>query len=204
MQITLLKQKGKSEEYYLEIDGEKKGTIQLETIYKHHLKQGQEIDDQTFNIIKEESDRLTCFSKALAYISSRLKTEKQMKEYLLGKGYTYVVVNESLDKLKNYGYLNDEYYAKTYAEITGKNKGKLYIKQQLFIKGVKSEIVDNLMQELENDDDACNEVCSKWLKNKKLPLEQKDREKLYRFLLARGFEYETIKHSINLFTNTQD
>lgn len=200
MQITLLKQKGKSEEYYIELDGEKKGVIQLETIYKHHLKEGKELDEQEFNIIKEESDRLTCFSKALAYISSRLKTEKQMKEYLLAKGYSYNVTSEAIKKLKEYGYLNDEYYAKTFAEIAGKNKGKKYIKQQLYIKGVKSEVVDNL--ELD-DDESCKQVCQKWLKGKTLPLEQKNKEKLYRFLLSRGFEFETIKHTMNVLS-TED
>ena len=201
MQITLLKQKGKSEEYYIELDGEKKGVIQLETIYKHHLKEGKELDEQEFNIIKEESDRLTCFSKALAYISSRLKTEKQMKEYLLAKGYSYNVTSEAIKKLKEYGYLNDEYYAKTFAEIAGKNKGKKYIKQQLYIKGVKSEVVDNL--ELDDDDESCKQVCQKWLKGKTLPLEQKNKEKLYRFLLSRGFEFETIKHTMNVLS-TED
>lgn len=202
MQITLLKQKGKSDEYYIELDGEKKGTLQLETIYKHHLKEGKELDEQEFVQIKDESDRLTCFSKALAYISSRLKTEKQMKDYLLSKGYSYDVTKEALEKLKEYGYLNDEYYAKTFAEIAGKNKGKKYIKQQLYIKGVKSEVVDNL--ELNDDDDSCREVCQKWLKGKTLPLEQKDKEKLYRFLLSRGYEYETIRHTINVVANETD
>ena len=83
-----------------------------------------------------------------------------------------------------------------------KNKGKKYIKQQLYIKGVKSEVVDNL--ELNDDDDSCREVCQKWLKGKTLPLEQKDKEKLYRFLLSRGYEYETIKHTINVATNATD
>ncbi len=195
MQITGLKQKGKSEEYYLEIDGEKKGTLQLEVIFKHHLKVGVELDENDYANIKNESDRITCFSKALAYISSRLKTEKQMKDYLLGKGYSFEVANEAIKKLKDYGYLNDEYFAKTFVEITGKNKGSRYIKQQLYAKGVKSSVIDNI--ELSDDDDACKSVCLKWLKNKQLPLEQKDKEKLYRFLLGRGFEYDTIKHTLS-------
>ncbi len=203
MQITLLKQKGKSEEYYIELDGVKKGTLQLEVIYKHHLKEGLDIDESTYNLIKEESDRLTCFSKALEYISSRLKTENQMKEYLLKKGYLYSIVLEAIEKLKEYGYLNDEYYAKTYAEIAGKDKGKRYIKQQLLIKGVNNEIVDNLIQNLDNDECACKEVCTKWLKNKQLPLVQKDKEKLYRFLLARGFDFDTIKHTLNDVLNEE-
>lgn len=199
MQVTNLKQKGKSEEYYIEIDNTLKGTLQLETIYKHKIKVGSEILEQEFLQIKEESDRLTCFSKALNYISSRLKTEKQMKEYLQSKGYSFNTVNEAIEKLKEYGYLNDEYYAKTFAEISSKNKGKLYVKQQLLQKGVSGEIVDDLMLVLGDDNDACKKIAEKWLKNKTLPLDKKDKEKLYRFLLSRGFEYETIRHVLMTF-----
>lgn len=199
MQITNLKQKGKSEEYYIEIDNTLKGTLQLETIYKHKIKVGSEISEQEFLQIKEESDRLTCFSKALSYISSRLKTEKQMKTYLLGKGYSISVASEAIEKLKEYGYLNDEYYAKTFAEFASKNKGKLYVKQQLFQKGVSGDIVDDLMLSLNDDNEACQKIAEKWLKNKTLPLDKKDKEKLYRFLLSRGFEYETIRHVLLSF-----
>lgn len=199
MQITSLKQKGKSEEYYVEIDGEKYGTLMLEVIVKNHLKVGSELSQDELFAIKEQSDQITCFSKALAYISSRLKTEKQMQDYLLQKGYSYECTQNAIQKLKSYGYLNDEYYAKTFAEISGKNKGKRYIKQQLYLKGVKGDIVDNL--QLDDDNEACISCCQKWLKGKEFPLCQKDKEKLYRFLLSRGFEYDTIKHAIYITTN---
>lgn len=195
MQITLLKQKGKSEEYYIELDSTPYGTLQLETIYKHHLKVGSCVEKDEFDKIKQESDRITCFSKALAYISSRLKTEKQLKDYLVLKGYSFSVVEEAIEKLKEYGYLNDEYYAKTYAEMLNKTKGKLYIKQQLKAKGINGEIIESL--NLQDDETACKEICQKWLKNKILPLEKKDKEKLFRFLLSRGFGYETINSVVN-------
>ncbi len=195
MQITLLKQKGKSEEYYVELDSTPFGTLQLETIYKHHLKVGLNVEKDEFEKIKQESDRITCFFKALAYISSRLKTEKQLKDHLISKGYSFSVVVEAVEKLKNYGYLNDQYYAKTYAEMLNKTKGKLYIKQQLKAKGISAEIIDNL--NLQDDETSCKEICIKWLKNKSLPLEKKDKEKLFRFLLSRGFGYETINHVVN-------
>lgn len=200
MQITSLKQKGKSEEYYVEIDGEKHGTLMLEVIVKNHLKVGSELSHDEYLAIKEQSNQITCFSRALAYISSRLKTEKQMQDYLLQKGYSYNCTQNAIQKLKNYGYLNDEYYAKLYTETASQSKGKRYIKQQLYVKGVNEQIASNILLDV-NDDEACVKVCQKWLKGKVVPLCQKDKEKLYRFLLSRGFEYETIKHAIYSATN---
>ena len=103
MQITLLKQKGKSESFYVELDGENVGTLELETIVKNHLKEGVEIDQDQFNLVKKENDKLVCFSRALKYISSRLKTEKQMREYLKGLKFDYSAIDLAIEKLKNYG-----------------------------------------------------------------------------------------------------
>jgi len=198
MQITKLQQKGKSESYYIFLDEEQHGTLQLETIIKNHLKECIIISEQDFAHIKEEDDKLTCFSRALKYISSRLKTEKQMREYLHGLKYGQQAINEAIEKLKNYGYINDEYYAKTFIEMAGKTKGKRFIKRELISKGVSDECVENNLENQGGDDEACLNVCNKWLKNKILPLEKKEKEKLYRFLLSRGFEYETIRHTLNL------
>lgn len=200
MQVTNLKQKGKSQEYFLEIDNLPYGTLQLETIYKHKIQVGTNLNEDEFKQIKEEDGELSCFSCALKYISSRLKTEYQMKQYLLQKGYCLSTVEKAILKLKDYGYLNDEYFAKTFIELESKNKGKRYLKQQLFLKGVNSQIVEDVILD-NNDEQACKNVCQKWLRSKEQPLTQKDKEKLYRFLLSRGFEYDTIKHTTGeLFT----
>jgi len=203
MQITLLKQKGKSESFYVELDGENVGTLELETIVKNHLKEGVEIDQDQFNLVKKENDKLVCFSRALKYISSRLKTEKQMREYLKGLKFDYSAIDLAIEKLKNYGYLNDEYYAKTFVEMANQTKGKRYIRQELLSKGVAQDKIEEIIEENSNDDIACKNVCTKWLKNKTLPLDPKNKEWLYRFLLSRGFDYDTIKHTLNELVNAE-
>lgn len=197
MQITKIQQKGNSECFYIFLNDDMVGTLQLETIVKNHLKEGSFLEIEQFNAIKKEDDKLTCFSRALKYISSRLKTEKQMKDYLSGLKYDKEAIEEAIKKLKNYGYINDEYYAKTFIEIAGKTKGKRYLKQQLISKGVSDEQIELSLENSNDDNEACENVCRKWLKNKPLPLEQKDKEKLYRFLLSRGFNYDTIKEVLN-------
>lgn len=196
MQITDLKQKGKSEGYYVKFDDDIVYLLQLETIVKHHLKVGSELNEEEFFDIKNESDKLTCFSVALKYISLRLKTEKQMKEYLQKKGFGEQSILLAIQKLKDYGYLNDDYFAKTLTQTLSLNKGKRFIKQDLLKKGINYQKLDNYVEDLD-ESLACKEVYQKWIKNKKLPLEIKDKEKLYRFLMSRGFEWDTIKNVIN-------
>lgn len=196
MIITELKQKGKSQSYYIELDGEKSGTLELETIVKNHLKVGSELDNPMWLEIKHSDDNLTCFSRALKYISSRLKTEKQMREYLHGLNYLPQSIDNAINKLKDYGYINDDYYANTFVDVYGSVKGKNYLKRELAQKGVKQEYISNALQD-KDDTDVCMSLCQKKLKSLSQPLSQKDRQKIYRFLLSRGFEYETIKHCLS-------
>lgn len=203
MIVTEIKQKGKSETYYVSLDESLFGEFQLEILVKHHIKVGVDIDEETLKQIKEESDELTCFSRALKYISSRLKTEKQMKEYLQGLNYSDKAIQNAITKLKNYGYINDDYYAKTFAEIYGKSKGKKYLQRELTLKGVNAEIVSQTL-ESQNDTVACKEQCAKKLKNMQLPLSQKDKEKVYRFLLSRGFDFSTIKQCLSEYVSGED
>ena len=72
-----------------------------------------------------------------------------------------------------------------------------YIKNQLMLKGVSEQNINCALENIENEDETCENVASKWLKGKPLPLDKKNKEKLYRFLLGRGFEYETIKRVMN-------
>ncbi|MBQ7885118.1 MAG: RecX family transcriptional regulator [Clostridia bacterium] len=203
MIVTELKQKGKSESYYAYFDNELYGELQLETLVKHHIKVGEEISNSQLEIIKEENDKLTCFNRALKYISSRLKTEKQMREYLHGLKYSNNAINQAINKLKEYGYINDEHFAKTFVEIYGESKGKKYLQRELMLKGVSQNIITSLLEE-QDETVACEMQCAKKIKNMAKPISQKDKEKLYRFLLSKGFEFSVVKQCVSKFISGED
>ena len=164
MIVTEIKQRGKSESYYISFDDITYGTLQLETLVKNHIKLGSEFDEEQLKAIKEQDDNLTCFSRALKYISSRLKTEKQMREYLHGLNYCQSAIDKAIKKLKDYGYINDEYYAKTFAEVYSKTKGKKYLKRELAQKGIKKDFVENILEDID-DTTSCKLLCEKKTKN---------------------------------------
>lgn len=204
MLITDLKRKGNSETYYVYIDGNFYCSMQLEVLYKYHIKVGTEIDEDKFNEAKIESDKLVCSTEALNYVSKRLRTEFQVVEHLKKKGYCNEGIELAISRLKNYGYLNDEYFAKLQAKELAKTKGKFYIKKDLLTKGVSEDIIQNVLEELDGDDTSCREVATKWLKNKPLPLEIKTKEKLYRFLMSRGYTFDIIKRAVADVTSFED
>ena len=197
MIITNIKRKGKSETYHVYADDSYFALLEAEYIYKYKLKIGTEIDEQKLLQIKMESDKLLCSSTALNYISKSLKTEFQLKNHLRSKNFDLEAIDETLEKLKGYGYLNDEYFANISAKSLSKTKGKKYIKNQLIAKGVSEEKIENALSEIENEDEACFMVAQKWIKGKELPLDIKNKQKLYGFLQARGFGFDVIKTALS-------
>ena len=106
------------------IDGEFAFALEMLTVMKLGLKIGSEVSGERLAEAIYDSERSVCFDKAMNYLSRGMKTCKQMREYLIGKGYQDKVVYAVVDKLVDYKYLNDEYYAKAYVEQNLANKGE--------------------------------------------------------------------------------
>lgn len=202
MIITEIKRKGKSELYYVYADNQFFALLQAEFLVKHKLKTGTEICLNNLLQIKEESDNLTCSVYALNYLSKAIKSEFQLRQYLKKYNFSEKAINNSIEKLKSYGYLNDKYYAELLVKDLSEKKGKNYIKNQLASRGVKKESYEHILEDLPPEDDACKSVALKWLKNRPLPKDQKEKAKLYRFLSARGFAFETIKRTLSKINTT--
>ena len=197
MEISEIRRKGKSELYYVYVNGELFGLIQAEMIYKNKLKTGTNIDVSDLERIKQESDQLTCFSMALNYVAKMLKTEQQVRDYLKKHLFCQEAINGAIEKLKSYGYINDLQVASFMLSSLQKRKGKNAIKQDLLQKGINKEQVESLLCTLSGQAETCEMQAKKWLKSKSLPLDKNDKAKLYRFLIGKGFEFDIIKKVLN-------
>ena len=193
MTISEIKRKGKSELYYVYVDNAFFGLLQAEFIYKHKIKVGLCIEEKLLFEIKEQSDKLTCFNQALGYVSKMIRSEIQVKNYLKKYGYMDEAIDLAVEKLKNYGYINDEYMALVVAESLKSKKGINSIKKDLMQKGICKEEIYKATNNLQGQEETCKNLAKKWLKTKQLPLCVNDKAKLYRFLCGKGFEFDVIK-----------
>lgn len=197
--ITDIKRKGKSEVYNVFVDGEFYGLFEGEILYRYKIKIGTDFDANQLKQYKLESDEILCFSMVIGYVSKYLKTEKATKDYLKKYLFSDNAIESAINKLKSYGYLNDKYFAKAYGESLSNSKGSRYIKNKLREKGVSDENIREVLEELQDEDVALEGVIKKWLKGKNFPLDKKDKDRLYRHLIGRGFGFESIKKALNKF-----
>lgn len=176
----------------LYLDGKFFCGLDLETTTKNGLKTGTIITEQKLNQIVLESEKQTAFTKALKLVSTRFKTQKEIETYLFDKGYTAQIVFYAIDKLTEYHFVDDERYAQSYINTHRSKYGKLKLKEQLRLKGIKSSIIDKLFNEEFSQDADILALANKYLKSKNGT--KQDYLKLFKYLMGKGYQYEEIKN----------
>lgn len=170
--------------------------VSIELVMKHHLKKGMEIGKDELDELVLEDEKGKALDKAVKYISSTLKTTKQIRDYLKKKEYNPQTIDYVIDKMQEYKYLDDETYAKAFISTYSGKYGKLKLVSALKSKGVSDKIIDNVLcaddLKMEN---SIESTANKYLKNK--PRTSETYMKLSRFLYSRGYEYDDIKSLIN-------
>lgn len=178
------------------VDGRFYCGLTLETTVKHRLKVGQVVSPAFLSEIQLESEKNTALDKALTHVSATRKTEKQVRDFLSGKGYLPAVTDYVVEKMRGYNFLNDGEYAEAYIESAGKKKGARLIKMELKSKGVSDEEIDEALSELEDgaQTDAAKAVLQKYMRGK--TADRETLQKAYRHLMSKGFEYEIAKSAL--------
>lgn len=165
---------------------------------------------QKENETRTDNDKL--FQKTLEYVLGTPKTERQVKTWLFKKrkkscddncNRTDNVTREFLDidgitsRLKELGYINDAEYARSFTEAKQTKYGKKCIGQKLAQKGVDRNIVDAAVAEIPNQTELVHTLAQKYMRNK--TADQKTLQKLYRFLLSKGFDHDMVGHIAGQF-----
>lgn len=170
--------------------------IKVEVALKYHLKVGMEIEKSKLDEIQLETEKLQAMDKAMTHLSATMKTEKQMLDFLSGKGYTKLVCEYVLEKLKYYGYVDDFLYCKQYvSSISG--KGKMALERDLIKRGAKREAIEEALDGVEENAEEVFALLTKYMRGKK-----RDRQTLYKafkYLLSKGYSYDTVNGAIDEF-----
>lgn len=166
--------------------------LHSDIIVKYKIEKGV-FNDNIFLEAVGESEILIGLNVCLKYISSKLKTEKQIKDYLYKKEFHKSTVENIIQKLKEYNVINDEIYAETYAK-SNPNFSKNKIKQKLMSFGVKSDITEQATEEVD-DYSSCFKQTEKYMRNK--VADKQTTEKLIRRLQGMGYNWDAIKHALN-------
>ena len=185
MEITAITpQKHDAARCNIEVDGRFFCGMQLLTVMEHRLKVGSIVTEEELSQLQLAGERQTALDKALTHISASMKTERDIRDFLRRKGYLQDVADYVVGKMKGYGYLDDEAYARAYAESAGKRKGGRLIRMELKRKGVSDQAIAAALSEGVDEGAAAKAALEKYLRGKKP--DEKTLRKAYEHLMSKG------------------
>ena len=175
------------------VDGRFYCGVKFEVAVRYRLKAGMHIEKSQLDEIQLETEKSQALDKAMTHLSAIMKTEKQMRDFLAGKGYVEAVRDYVLERLKYYKFIDDYAYCRAYADSVH-GKGKRAIELDLIKRGADRTAIDSVLSETEDDAAEALNLLKKYIKGKES--DEKTFYKAFRYLLSKGFETDTAKAAL--------
>jgi regulatory protein len=121
------------------------------------------------------------------------RTEHQLRKKLVDLFYPEEIVDDTISYVKGYRYIDDVRYAVNYIEYRKEGKSMRQLQQELARKGISREDFQNAAEQIESPDEELQ--VRRWLEKKHYQgreADQKERERMYRFLLRKGYSSSVI------------
>ncbi|MCL2555717.1 MAG: RecX family transcriptional regulator [Firmicutes bacterium] len=195
---SIEKQKKNKNRVSIYVDGEFVLGLEEIVLIQERIKIGDEINEQRLKDVAFKSDINTAFNKAIKYLGSRLHSKKEIEKYLFSKEYDNEIVDLVINKLNEYGYINDENFANEFIKSYSKKYGKHYVCMRLKEYGVDRDIIDRLLNY--SDNDSLKRVAEKYLSTRK----DVSKQKLYGYLYSKGYSSDDILFAIEDLKEIKD
>jgi regulatory protein len=145
-------------------------------------------NDQTLQQAKQQAYRL---------LSYRSQTASELSERLQRRGYATTIIAEILRQLVIDGYIDDRRVALDWARyrLQAKPLGRRRLAWELRRRGIPSEVLDEVLQEVYSEYDEgklAEQAARKYLRVHALPHSLRDRQRCARYLMGLGFEGDTV------------
>ena len=199
-------QKRNQERVNVYVDGEFTFACNYEFVYKENLKQGEGIDLAKIKKILIADEVKKCKATAIRIIERSQKSENEVYKKLLEKGYEEEACASAIAFLKEYSYIDDSKYVGMYIRDRVKSQGQNKIKYDLIRKGISVDIIKLGFEE--NIDEDAEFIAALNLAKKRYDIlakretdKYKLSQKLYRFLVTKGYAFDLVSKIVKKVTN---
>lgn len=197
MKITDIRprRKGLSAVY---IDGEYALSLDTQTLLEHRIDIGREFDDEELHDLIESSNERRAKEKALWLISYRAHSKKELRDKI-SRTCDRQSAEKAVERMEELGLVNDRDYAERCAQtlIFTKHMSKRGAAMELRRKGIESEIIDEVLDDIEVDE---REQIQAVIERKYPKIDdEKIRRRAVAALQRLGYGWEDIKAVIESF-----
>ena len=150
--------------------------------------------------------RRKTFERAIKLLAAKPRSVAELRERLQqGKNTDEEMVETVIARLREYGYLNDERFAFSYASYKVKQKpvGRRRLERDLKFKKVDSSVANEALDMVyceTPEEQLIDEAIAKRLRIRGKPKNRLEAKSLFDHLLRQGFEFELVSEKIRSLT----
>ncbi len=175
-----------------------KGELRL---YK--LQENEKIEKEVFEEITLELLPKRAKLRSMNLLKAKTYTEKQLRDKLKQGEYTEKLIDEALEYVKSYGYINDYQYAKDFILYNLEVKTRKRIEIDLMKKGIDIKIIQEIYESMRENGEISDEIslAVKLLDKRKYNANTasiEEKRKVSAFLYRKGFSADTIRRALSL------
>jgi regulatory protein len=169
------------------IDGNFAFGLSNEILLKSDLHEGDAIDEATIKNVLLEQEKQKIRERALRILRYRKRSVAELKTRLMKIGFDIELVQDVVEEFISDNTLNDIDFAEAFvADHTNlKPKGNIFISRELQKRGIPEEAIQNALR-MRDENQIVKDLLQKKLSRFDLR-NPKDRQKVLRRLLSRGF-----------------
>lgn len=171
-------------------------------VRRYSLEEGSELSDEQYEEICSEILRKRARRRTMHLLEKMDRTEAQIREKLRQGFYPEDIIEDAVEYVKGYHYLDDSRYAESYVRNQMEKKSRRKIQMELMAKGIGKDLAEQALEEecpRENE----QELILKWAEKKHYSAQTadlKEKQRMYQFLMRKGFQSDDILHVLDYLT----
>ncbi len=205
--ITSIKQQKKRDRVNVYLDGKFGFGIDLDNFVILNLRVGQDLSETEIEKIVKKADFQKVLEKLLNFMMVRLRSEKEIRDWLYRKKIPEVMHKDLFTKVKSFDLVDDIKFAKWWIESRQlfRPKSKRVLVMELKLKGISKDIISNVLDETEIDE---RKVALGFLEKRRAHWKgvqkEKMKQKMIEYLVRKGFDFEIAKNVVKDYNNHED
>ena len=156
--------------------------------------------------------RRKTFERAVKLLAAKPRSVAELRERLMqGKGVrgNKTIVETVIARLREYGYLDDERFAFSYASSKVKRRpiGRRRLQRDLKLKQVENAVADEALELVyaeTPEEQLIDRAIEKRIRLRGRPKNRAETKSLFDHLLRQGFEFELVSEKVRAVTRCDD
>lgn len=146
--------------------------------------------------------RARIFQRAAKLLAAKQRSVEELRERLLtGRGATPELVETVIERLREYGYLDDARFAQSYASLRVQQRpiGRQRLQRDLWQKKIDKQTVDAALDQVFEEtpeDELIDRAIAKRVRLRGRPKTREEAKKLFDHLLRQGFAFELVSEKV--------